>query len=249
MRAVDKKSVLIAIAASLAGFIAGFMFANTVNRNAMMTAAPALSPPQTSETAQSGDPGGNLLTPDEIKARIAQADQNPKDFSFQKNLGISLYRYASLKQDSSLLPESIRIMQRALDLDPADRDLVIALGNAHFDVGYFNKDNAAFVRAREFYNRALARIPSDTDVRADLALTYFLQEPPDLATAVAEFEKGLAANPKHERALQFLTQTYVKRRELAKATETLNRLKSANPSNTSIPELEGMIASGEVTSK
>lgn len=246
---MDKRSILIAIAAGLAGFIAGFMFANSVNRNAMMTAAPTTGLPQTSQPAQSVDPARDLLTPDEIKARIAQADQIPKDFSFQKNLGISLYRYASLKQDPSILPESIRIMQRALDLDPADRDLVVALGNAHFDVGYFNKDNAAFVRSREFYNKALARIPSDTDVRADLALTYFLQEPPDLTIAVAEFERGLAANPKHERALQFLTQTYVKRGELGKATETLNRLRSANPSNTGIPELEAMIASGEVTSK
>ena len=172
------------------------------------------------------------------------ADRDPGNFGFQKSLGMSLYRYASLKQDASILPDAIRIMQRALDLDPADRDLQIGLGNAHFDVGYFNKDNASFERARGFYDKALARVPTDTDVRTDVGLTYFLQTPPDLEMAVKEFEKGLEANPKHERSLQFLIQTYVKKSDTAKATKALERLKAANPSNPAIAELASMIAAG-----
>ena len=239
---MTKQTVLIAIAAALAGFIAGFMLANTLNRSDMA----ARSIPVLQAAASPNNPvdptQGTTLTPDEIKARIAAADADPKNFSFQKNLGLSLYRYASLKQDASVLPDTIRIMQRALDLDPEDRDLQIGLGNAHFDVGYFEKDNAAFAKARVFYNKALSRLPSDVDVRADLALTYFLQSPPDLNTAVTEFEKGLAINGKHERSLQFLIQTYVKQGDKAKASQTLERLKAASPSNPAIGELTAMVA-------
>jgi tetratricopeptide (TPR) repeat protein len=238
---MTKQTVLIAIAAALAGFIGGFMLANSLNRSDMaartIPAQPAAATPNPAEPTQ-----GTTLTPDEIKTRVAAADADPKNFSFQKNLGLSLYRYASLKQDSTVLPDAIKIMQRALDLDPEDRDLQIGLGNAHFDVGYFEKDNAAFERARVFYNKALTRLPSDVDVRSDLALTYFLQSPPDLNTAVTEFEKGLSMNGKHERSLQFLIHTYVKQGEKAKATQTLDRLKTANPSSPAIGELTAMIA-------
>ena len=90
-------------------------------------------------------------------------------------------------------------MERALDLQPADRDLQIAIGNAYFDQGYLNKDNAGLERSREFYRKALASKPGDADVRTDLALSFFLFDPPDYASAVAEFEKALASNPKQER--------------------------------------------------
>jgi tetratricopeptide (TPR) repeat protein len=241
---MTKQSVLIAIAACLIGFIGGFMLANTLNRRQTPSVPMTAGQPQIPTSSDS-----TTLSPDEIKTRVEMADRNPDDFTFQKGLGLSLYRYASLKQDASILPDAIRIMQRALDLDSADRDLQIGLGNAHFDVGYFNKDNASFERAREFYNKALSRMPGDTDVRTDLALTYFLQEPPDLDTAVREFEKGLEANPKHERSLQFLTQTYVKRNDPTKANEALARLKAANPSNPAIGELASMIAAGPASVK
>ncbi|MGD9561108.1 MAG: tetratricopeptide repeat protein [Pyrinomonadaceae bacterium] len=240
---MTKQSVLVAIAACLIGFIGGFMFANTLNRRDVTGQTPPLVQPAGPVPGDTS-PMSATLTPDEIKARVEMADRVPGDFKFQKSLGVSLYRYASLKQDASLLPDAIRIMQRALDLDPADRDLQIALGNAHFDVGYFKKDNASFDRAREFYLKALERIPGDTDVRADLALTYYLQTPPDLDTAVREFEKGLEANPKHERSLQFLVQTYVKKSDTAKANQTLARLKEVNGENPAIAELTAMIAGG-----
>lgn len=238
---MTKQTVLIAIITGLAGFIGGFMLANTLNRSDLATRT--LPPQQPATNIATSDPTqGTTLSPDEIKSRVAAADADPKNFSFQKNLGLSLYRYSSLKQDEAVLPDAIRIMQRASDLDPEDRDLQIGLGNAHFDVGYFEKDNAAFERARGFYNKALARVPSDADVRADLALTYFLQSPPDLNTAVTEFEKGLSSNPKHERSLQFLIQTYVKQGDKAKASQTLDRLKAANSSNPAIGELTAMVA-------
>jgi tetratricopeptide (TPR) repeat protein len=238
---MTKQTLLIAIAACLAGFIGGFMFANSLNRSEL--AAKTLQAQQPVQGPAGDAPTGPpVLTPDEIKAKIESADKNPSDLAFQKSLGLSLYRYASVKQDAALLPETIRIMQRALDLDPADRDLQIGLGNAHFDVGYFKKENASFERARVFYNRALERVPADVGVRTDLALTYFLQEPPDLDKAVEEFETALKSDPKHERSLQFLVQTHIKRNDSAKANEVLERLRSTNPTSPAISELADMIA-------
>lgn len=239
---MTSRTILIAVTACLAGFVGGFMFANTLNRSEL--AAKSSSAPAATQTPQQQSTGDTALTPEEIKAKIDSADQNPSDFKFQKSLGLSLYRYASLKQDESILPDAIRIMQRALDLDPNDRDLIIGLGNAHFDVGYFKKENASFETARSFYDKALARVPGDVDVRTDVALSYYLQEPPDLKSAIAEFDKGLAINPKHERSLQFLVQAYVKQNEVVKASETLDRLKAVNPTNPAINELATMIAGG-----
>ncbi|MGD9589680.1 MAG: tetratricopeptide repeat protein [Pyrinomonadaceae bacterium] len=238
---MSTRSILIAAAACLAGFIAGFIFANSLNRSELARAT-MTEQPQAQNSAPGQVPGGPLLTAEEIRERVAAADRSPADFSFQRSLGLSLYRYASLRQDPSILPDAIRIMQRALDLDPADRDLLIGLGNAHYDVGYFNKDNKSFETAREFYLKALERVPRDVDVRTDLALSYFLQEPADLERAVAEFEKGLEIDPNHERSLQFLTQTYLKKNDVDKATETLERLKRVNPGHGAISELTTSIA-------
>ncbi|MEO7672773.1 MAG: tetratricopeptide repeat protein [Pyrinomonadaceae bacterium] len=245
---MTSRSIWIAIIASVVSFAAGFLFANSLNRSELLSR-------QETDTAKPGQltaagPSDLTLTAEEIQTKIASADANPGNFTFQKNLGMSLYRYAAMKQDASILPDSLRIMERALAIEPADRDLQIAVGNAYFDKGYFNKDNASLLKAREFYRRVLVKTPGDVDVRADLALSYFLHDPPDLTTAVAEFEKGLEINPKHERALQFLTQTYIKRNEVEKAAETLERLKQANAANSAIGELTTLLANiGQVISK
>ena len=236
---MSKNTILVAIASGLVGFIVGFLFTNTLNRNEAVNnaAIPANIPP-----GQMTNPQATTLTPQEIQERIAMADNTPNDFNFQKNLGLSLYRYASLKEQPDILPDAIRILKRALDMDPVDRDVVIGLGNAYFDTGYFNKDNAALVTAREYYNKALERVPTDSDVRADLALTYFLHDPPDFDSAVAQFEKGLTDNPRNKRALQFLAQTYIKQGNLEKATATVERLKAADPTDPSIDNLRSEIA-------
>ncbi len=239
---MTSRSIWIAIIASVLSFVAGFLFANSLNRRELTAKPPAGNEVATAQNSNVSAPAEITLTNDEIQKKIAAADENPGNFAFQKNLGMSLYRYASLKKDTNILLEALRIMERALAIEPADRDLQIGVGNAYFDKGYFNKDNDSFIKSREFYRKALVKMPTDVDVRADLALTYFLYQPPDLATAVAEFEKGLETNPKHERALQFLTQTLITQNESAKAAATLEKLKRANPSNTAIGELTSLLA-------
>jgi tetratricopeptide (TPR) repeat protein len=116
------------------------------------------------------------------------------------------------------------------------------LGNAHFDVAFFKKDAAGFQTARDLYTKALVIRPDDADVRTDFGLTYFLQEPPAYDRAAAELQQVLAANPKHDRALQFLVQTYTKQGKLPEAEKSLAKLKEISPSDPSIPELTSQIS-------
>ncbi|MBK9439419.1 MAG: hypothetical protein IPN51_15855 [Chloracidobacterium sp.] len=128
---------------------------------------------------------------------------------FQKGLGVALYRYGTLKRDADIVTEAIRLLERAQSIDAKDYDVIVALGNSYFDLGYFKKESANLKRSRDFYKLALLQRPKDADVMTDLALSYFLDEPSDLPRSLEEFQKALTANPKHERALTYLTQTYM----------------------------------------
>ena len=239
---MNKNSVLFIILGVLAGFIAGFLVANKLNSSEIATlrAQAPLQKPANSNQAPQSD--GQSLSPTELKAKITEADKNPTNLSYQKNLGISLYRYASMKQDNDLLTESIRILTRANSLDAKDFDVLVALGNAYFDVGFFKKDLAKFQKARELYTMALEIKPSDADVRTDFGISYFVQEPPEYDKAVAELQKVLNAEPERDRALQFLVQVYTKQGKLPEAEKALAKLKDVNPNEPSITELASQIS-------
>lgn len=185
--------------------------------------------------------GDMNVDPEEIKAKIAEADANPGDFGFQKNLGRGLYRFATIKKDPELLDEAKRLLVRANTLEPSDYEVLVDLGNAYFDSGYFKKDSASFKLARETYAKALTAKPTDADVRTDLALTYYVDDPGDLNKAVEEFQRAIKLDPKQERALQFLTSTYIRQSDWVSAQKTLEQLKSANPKNDSILDLTAQI--------
>lgn len=239
---MNGKVIAFAIIAGLAGGAAGFVLANSLNRatiNALKAqldqrAAPANNTPQTR-------PGELSMAPEEIKARIAEADANPADFSFQKNLGRALYRFGTINRDADLVTESKRLLERANKLDPKDYEVIVDLGNANFDIGYFRKDAKSIEESRRLYQEALKARPEDADVQTDLALTWYVAEPPDLQRAVAEFEKALKLNPKQERAMQFLTSTQIRNSDFETAAKTLDRLRAVNANNTSLAQLARQI--------
>lgn len=234
------------IAAALAGLVAGFLLANAVNRNEIATlraefeqlkkGGAALAPASADQ---------NTLTDEEVNATIQRADQNASDFQIQRNHGIALYKYAAMKQSVFLLEHSIRILDRAAKLQPNDYDVTIALGNAHFDVGYFSKNNESLARAREIYAKGLATKPGDVEVQTDVGLTYFLQTPPDLETAAREFKKSLDKNPNHEKTLQLIIQTLARQSKTTEANEYLERLRKLNPGSPAVAELTAMVANSQ----
>ena len=242
---MQKNTILYVIIASLGGFIVGFWLANSINRSELNSIGSQKAPTVSGNSNSSQTAGVPDLTIDEVEAKIAEADRNAGNFAFQKNLGIALYKYAAMKQDVDLLSEAVRILDRADSLSAKDFDVVVALGNAHFDIGFARKDNASYKTARDVYSKALEIKPGDADVSTDLGLTYFLQDPPAYDKAAAQLKKVSDANPKHKRSLQFLVQTYVKQNNLADAEKSLAKLKSIDPVNPAIAELVSQIAAAQ----
>ncbi len=238
---MNAELLTVGVLAALAGLTGGFILANSFNRTTINALKTQLDQRKPAAAATSPQTGEMSVDPEEIKAKIAEADANPSDIAFQRNLGRGLYRFATIKKDPNLLEEAKRILVRANTLDPKDYEVIVDLGNAYFDLGYFKKDPASFKLARETYEKALAAKAEDADVRTDLALTYFVDEPGDLKKAVDELSKALKVNPKQERALQFLTTTYIRQSDWTNAQKTLDSLKSVNPKNDSIADLATQI--------
>lgn len=241
---MEKNTLLFVIAAALGGFIGGFLLANSMNRSEM-NALRSQSIAPAANTGQGTKAADDTLSPAEIKAKIDEADQNADNFAFQKNLGIGLYRYAAMKQDPVIMVDAERILARAAKLDARDFDVLVALGNSEFDLGFFNRDNAGFEKARATYAKALEIKPADLDVQTDLGLTYFLTEPADNAKAAATLEKVIAADPKHTRSMQFLVRSYARLGRIADAEKTLARLKELEPTNAQLSELTSEVANAK----
>ncbi len=238
---MQKNTLMFVIAALVVGFAAGFWLANSLNHSAMISPVvqntTALSNSNTAVSNKEPE-----LTDEEIKAKISEADKNPTNFAFQKELGTALYQYAAVKQDVDLLEQAARILDRAVSLNAKDLGALVSNGNAHFDIGFAKKDAAEYKKARELYTTALELKPDDADVSTDLGLTYFLQEPPDYPKAAAQLQKVVDANPTHTRSLQFLVRVLAKENKIAEAEKALDKLKSIDPNYDAIPELTSAIS-------
>ena len=224
---MKKVSIWVTLGSVVAAFAGGFSFANYLNRGQMTGVQNVSSGSETAggQSSQQQD----VLSEAEIEEKLQEAEANASNFAFQKGLGLGLYRYGAVRQDKAIIEKSIPILERAKGLNPDDFDVLVGLGNAHFDVGYFAKDNASFDKSRAYYTKALEKRPGDVEVRTDAALTYFLMTPPEHASAVREFERALAIDPKHEKSLGFLIQSLD---ALGKdATKYRSTLQSINPQN------------------
>jgi tetratricopeptide (TPR) repeat protein len=239
---MNGKVFWLSIAAVVVSFVGGFLLANALNRSELSTLRAENERLKTSPNDPAENQAGQTLSSEEIREKIAEADRNPNNYPFQKNLGLALYRYAAMKQDADLLAEAGRLLNRAFAADKNDYDVTVTLGNIGFDVGYIKKDNAGFEKAREFYRLALEQKPKDVDVRTDLGLTYFLVNPPEYEKAVGEFQKSLQTNPKHEKTLQVMTETLLSQNDHAEAEKYLKRLKEVNSKNQYAAELETRIS-------
>ena len=227
---MQKVSIWVTLGAALAAFVAGFTFANYLNKTQLNNPQPVQSQndPSSNRSATQTD----TLSDDEIDQKLKEAASDPENFAFQKGLGLGLYRYGAVRENENIIEKAIPVLERAYRLNPDDFDILVGLGNAHFDVGYHTKNNESFSTARTYYAKALAKRPSDIEVRTDVGLTYFLMSPPDQVSAVTEFEKALAIDPKHEKTLGFLIQSLdALGKDSSKFRETL---KGVNPQNPNI---------------
>lgn len=241
---MGRKGFWIATIGILLGFAGGFFFANMLNRQEIDSLKAKIAQTQTPEKTRPDekDPDAPDLSPDEIKQKIAQADQNPENAGYQKNLGLSLYLYADMRKDAALLPDAKRLMLRALEKDPKDYELLIGLANVSFDLGQKNQDNKSLEEAREFYRRALELKPKEADVQTDLGSTYFLENPPQYEKALAEYRKALKLDPDHTRTLDNLSRTLIMLGQTKEAEEHMAKLKKLEPDYPGLPDLESLLA-------
>lgn len=236
---MNRTSLIISVIAVILSFIGGFLLANSLNKNEIgsLRAENDRVKASAAETKPKDD-----LSEAEIKEKIAEADAKPDAIDFQRNLGVALYSWAAAKQDTAMIGESIRLMERAFKANPSDIPLNIGLGHAYFDIGYFKKDMASFEKARNFYQTVLKEKPDDAGILTDLGLTYFLHEPSDNKTALKQFELAVKADPKNERALEYLIQALTADGNIAEAEKRLAELTKINPSNKNIAGLTAKIS-------
>lgn len=242
---MEKKFIWLSILAVIVSFIGGFIVANALNRNELENLRTENSRIKNDSSTVNEETGEFSLSDEEIRQKIAEAEQNKNDFGFQKGLGLALYRYASMKQNPQLLSEIEKVLVRANELNNKDQDITIALGNLNFDIGYTQKNNERLIKARNYYQNILEQNPNNIEIRTDLALTYFLQTNPENEKAVTEFQKSLAINPKHEKTLTFLTQTYIKLNKFGEAEKTLATLREVKPNTPSLAEFQTQLAQSE----
>jgi tetratricopeptide (TPR) repeat protein len=82
--------------------------------------------------------------------------------------------------------------KRRLEKDPRDKEALMFLGNANYDINRFDQ-------AKDYYKRYLEIDPTHAGVRTDLATSYYKTK--DVDSAVRELKTVVAQVPDHEAAL------------------------------------------------
>ena len=234
------KLIAVAAAGLLVGFAAGFLVANSLNRSELDAVRSQLA------TAGNAGPAGTQpssmeLSAEEIRAKIAEADQNPENFGYQKTLGLALYTYAAMKQDAVLLEDVAKLLGRAYELNPNDYDVLVSYGNVSFDLGRIRKDEKLNLRARELYNEALKKNEKDANVRTSLGVSFLETENPDPGEAIEQLKAAVGIDPKNGKALRYLAKAYDENGDMESAAKFLKELKTVDPEDPAIPELEKKI--------
>ena len=227
-----KREILFGVIGVFAGLVIGFIFANSINKNQIISAAPAEMktnsnlPPGHPAVGDTGD-GSKPMTPGaadpEIQAAIEKAKKSPADFDAQVAAAEAYYKVEQFD-------DAIGFLKAANKLKPDDRELVVHLGNANFDAEHY-------AEAEKWYTAALAKKADDVNVRTDLGLTFVFRTPPNYDRAIQEFNRSLEIDPNHIQSLQNITVSYTKKGDAAKATAALAKLESVEPSNKSLAKL------------
>lgn len=223
---MNGQRILFGLIGLVAGFIGGFILANSINRNA----APQALPNQ-AQLAENAPLSPNQPNPAQITAQmpdvaeaLERAKNEPNNFEVQMKVGDM---YAKINR----FDKALEFFANANKIKPEDYPTLVKLGNASFETNNPSE-------AEKWYAKALQVRPNDVDVRADYGLTFYKRQPPDLERAIQEYNTALAINPNHEGALQNLTVAYWDKKDASMMRATLERLEKVNPQNPVVPKLK-----------
>jgi tetratricopeptide (TPR) repeat protein len=129
----------------------------------------------------------------------------------------------------------LETLKRAADAAPNNATLAIELANKLYDAARYDE-------AIPYYRRVLTLEPHNVNVSTDLGTALFYTGNPD--AAIAQFNQSLQIDPKHAQTLHNLVVVNLQgKKDLDAAKGALERLKSVDPNNPSIPNLQSMMAS------
>jgi tetratricopeptide (TPR) repeat protein len=218
---MTKENALFSIVGLLVGLIVGFVFANSVNKSAIITSGASVGVSQSLPAGQStAQPLANLP---EVQAAIEKAKAEPQNFDAQVAAGDLYYKIQRFDG-------SVEYYAHANQIKPDDYYVMVQLGNANFEL-------AKYEEAEKWYSQALSKTPDDVNVRTDLGLTFMFRQPADYDRAIQEFKRSLEYQPDHPQTLQNLTVAYTKKMDAVNARATLAKLESKEPSNAAIAKL------------
>ena len=225
---MKKENILYTVIGVLLGFIVGFAFANSTNRQGYAAAQGAVAgQAQQSAVLPPDHPpieGANAgPSAEAIEAASKLASDQPGNFDAQASAA-QLY-YSAHRYD-----DAIKFFSRANKLRPDDFDVLTALGNTNFDAERFEE-------AEKWYTAALGQRPDDVNLRTDLGLTFFFREPRDIERAVREFRASLERDPRHIPTLQNLVVALTAKGDAEAARTTLAKLEAVSPQNPALPRL------------
>lgn len=246
MRGLGKQVLIVTL---IIGFGCGFILANLTSQNKFSGDLSGLenakSSLETFSTVTNDSLGetdendqGESLTKTELEQAIIYADNNKGDLKLQRDLGLALFQYSLLKKNSDLITDSIRLLERAQKLNAA-ADIFIqqAIGDGWFILGRQNK-LGNFERARKSYLKGLEIDRNNSDLLVGIGQTYLYQGNSDPTTAIKHFKKALEINPRHEKSLESLVETFIIDGKFEQAQSALDKLRQLNPENVSIENLQ-----------
>ncbi|HYG12373.1 MAG TPA: tetratricopeptide repeat protein [Pyrinomonadaceae bacterium] len=254
---MNTHKILYALAGLVAGCVIGFFFATSVDRKeleelrgevARARGNAAGQQAGGTQNAAASDQAATMPTDEEMRELIAKADASQQDAEYQRKVGQGVYMYALGTGKPALLPEAVRLLKRAHEADPGNYETTVLVGNSLFALGQA-ADASKYGEARVYYNKALASKPGDTNVQTLLGMTYYFGQPSDPERAIKEYRKSLAAEPRHEMALQSLASALIATGAIDEAQKRIEELQTVNAANTALSNLRAQLAQARNAAK
>ena len=232
---MNKQNILFTIIGLLAGFIGGFVLANSLNRSSALQNPVAQIPsgapnnPQIQSADIKENPNGAMVP--QVAETLEKADKEPKNFAAQIQAG---QMYARIQNTA----KANEYLQRAVEAHQDKFEDLATLGNGFFDLKNFEE-------AEKWYAKALEKNPDDVDVRTDLGSTFMERANPDIERAIKEYQTSLAKNPNHENTLFNLTIALTRKGDTGGAQQTLEKLEKINPISPMLANLKQRLSANQ----